>query len=129
MTALMGAKFLGMRQIIAVDIVPWKLELAKELGATDILDSTQTKDIVADIKTLTRGGAGYSVDCTGVPRVIEQSIECLASSGVAAMVGVPAPGLKGAIDLNKFLVGNKVLKGVIDGGSNPPEVSDIDPLC
>lgn len=72
LTALMGAKYLKARQIIAVDIQASKFPLAKELGATDVINGRETSDVVAKIKEITGGiGADFAVDATGVPKVIE----------------------------------------------------------
>lgn len=42
----MAAKYLGVRQIIGVDIFDHKLPLAKELGCTEVLNSTTVVDVV-----------------------------------------------------------------------------------
>lgn len=87
LTAMMGAKYLKMRQIICVDIQDSKLKISKELGATDVINSKEIPDIVDHIKKLTGGGADFCVDCTGVPAVIEQMIAILGNLGTAATVG------------------------------------------
>lgn len=75
LTALMAAKYLGLKQIIAVDIEPSRLKLAKELGATHVVNSGEA-DAVAEIKKITEGGAAFAVECTGIIKCLEQSIEC-----------------------------------------------------
>ena len=65
--------------------------------------------------------ATYAVDCTGLLRVIEDMIECLAPQGTAALVGVPPSGKKIQLDPLTFLLDNKKLAGVIEGDSNPVE--------
>ena len=72
--ALMAAKGMTTSQIIAVDIMPKKLAMAKELGATDIINSGHTEDVVGEIKRMTGGGPDFSIDCTGSARVIEDII-------------------------------------------------------
>ena len=87
LSAVMAAKYLSVRQIIAVDIFDHKLPLAKELGATDIVNSTKTDDLVQHIKDLTGGGGvDYAVDCSGVPAVIEAMLSMLGMRGTAATV-------------------------------------------
>jgi len=122
LTALMAAKYMGIRQIIAVDIVDKKLELAKELGATHLVNS-RTSNAVKEIKKLTGEGANYTIDCTGVLKVIEQIIEALAPCGTAATVGVPPANSKIQIDPLDFLLANKKYVGVIEGDSVPADVS------
>jgi Zn-dependent alcohol dehydrogenase len=81
LTALMGAKYLGVEQIVAVDLIDSRLEMAKQLGATHVVNSKEVVDMPKHIAELTGGGAAYCIDCTGVPRVIETTIECLAALG------------------------------------------------
>lgn len=75
MTALMAAKYLGLKQIIGVDIQQSRLDLARELGATHTINSTDT-DTVTEIKKITGGGAAFVVECTGIVKCLEASIEC-----------------------------------------------------
>lgn len=81
LTALMGSKYMGVKQIIAVDLVDSRLEMAKEIGATHIVNSKNISDMPKHIAELTAGGAVYCIDCTGVPKVIETIIECIAPLG------------------------------------------------
>ena len=75
LTALMAAKYLNVQQIIGVDIQPSKLELAKELGATHLINSLEV-DPVQEIKKITGGGAAFAIECTGVIKCLEAAIEC-----------------------------------------------------
>ena len=74
LAALMAAKYLGVQQIVAVDLVEEKLELARQLGATDTINPKEAKDVVAKVKETCKktSGATYSIDATGVLKVIEQ---------------------------------------------------------
>ncbi|KAJ4377162.1 hypothetical protein N0V86_006603 [Didymella sp. IMI 355093] len=131
LTALMAAKHMGVGQIIAVDIVPEKLQMVKELGATDTIVSNEQSNVVEAIKKTSKSGAGatFAIDCTGVLRVIEDMVACLAPQGTAAVVGVPPPDAKISIDPLMFLLDNKKLIGVIEGDSNPenfiPELIEL----
>ncbi len=122
--ALMAARYAGCGRIIAVDVVDAKLDLAVELGATDRINSRGGVDVVAEIRKMTGGrGATMAVDCTGILKVIEDMVESIGPEGVAVLVGVPPQGAKVAIDPLTFLLDNKRLMGVIEGDSNPAEVS------
>lgn len=121
LTAIMGAKYCGAKQIIAVDIQPSKLPLAKEVGATHLVNSREHPDIVAHIKELTGGtGVDFAVDCSGVIPVIEKMIDCLAMFGTAATVGVPPTGKKVAVDPLQMLLYSRKYVGVREGDSDPP---------
>ncbi|KAJ4984195.1 AreB protein [Stagonosporopsis vannaccii] len=123
LTALMAAKHLDVGQIIAADIVQEKLQMAKELGATDTLNPKNHTNVAEAIKKVSSSGAGatFAIDCTGVLRVIEDMVACLAPQGTAAVVGVPPPDARISIDPLMFLLDNKKLIGVIEGDSNPEE--------
>jgi Zn-dependent alcohol dehydrogenase len=81
LTALMGAKHLKVEQIVAVDLTDSRLQMAKELGATHIVNSKDIADMPKHITELTNGGATFCIDCTGVPKVIETMIDCIAPLG------------------------------------------------
>ncbi|KAK7190637.1 Aryl-alcohol dehydrogenase 2 [Paraphaeosphaeria sporulosa] len=119
LTTLMAAKYLDVGIIIAVDIVQEKLDMGKDLGATHTVNSRELTDVVEAIKEITKGGAAYAIDCTGIISVIEVMIECLAPLGTAAIVGVPPSGKKISLDPLSFLLENKRLIGVIEGDSDP----------
>ncbi len=82
---MIGAK-MGAR-VIAVDVVPYRLELAKKLGASEVLDGSKL-DPVKAIKELTGGeGAEATLECTARPQVRVQTIESAKLFGRACLVG------------------------------------------
>lgn len=87
MAAIMAAKIRGCSKIIAVDVVPSRLELALELGATHAVNGKEV-DTVATIKEITNGGANYSVECSGIPMLIKQALQCLRRLGKCCLVSV-----------------------------------------
>ncbi|MFC0330691.1 NAD(P)-dependent alcohol dehydrogenase [Paenibacillus sepulcri] len=90
LSAVMAAKIIGCSRIIAVDIIPSRLELAKELGATHVINGNEA-DAVAEIRRITNGGANYSIDTTGVTEIGIQTAEAIRVKGTAAfVVKVPA---------------------------------------
>ena len=120
--ALMAAKAVGADNIIAVDIVASKLEVAKSLGATHVINSSQLTDISGEINRLSGGGVDGAVDTTGIPEVIEQGIKSLGHAGTIALVGVARPEQTVAIDPLAFLISCKRLIGVIEGACDPAKV-------
>jgi S-(hydroxymethyl)glutathione dehydrogenase/alcohol dehydrogenase len=86
-----GARIGGARQIIGVDIVEGKLELARRLGATHVVDGSKD-DPVKAIRALT-GGAGvdHAFEAVGNATLVRQAIESLAIRGTATIVGVLPP--------------------------------------
>ena len=94
MAALAAAELRNARTIIAVDLDPKKLELAKEFGATHTVDASST-DPVEAIKELTDGfGADVCVEAVGNPKVLEQAFYARDLAGRVVQVGVPTPDMK-----------------------------------
>lgn len=125
MSAVMAAKMRGARIIIAVDLQPQRLELAKKLGATHgVIGSDQ--DIFTQIQNITgTNGVDYSVDCAGVPQVVEKALDCLGTRGKAATVGAPSPGQRAGVDVFSHLVNGRQYIGCCEGDSVPQTVSIV----
>ena len=89
--AIAGAKVAGATTIIAVDMDPRKLEIAKGFGATHTVDAS-TEDTVERVRELTGGfGADVVVDAVGLPQTYEQAFYARDLAGRVVLVGVPAP--------------------------------------
>lgn len=94
MAAIAAAQLRNARTIIAVDLDPRKLELAKEFGATHTVDASST-DPVEAIRELTDGyGADVCVEAVGNPAVLEQAFFARDLAGRVVQVGVPTPDMK-----------------------------------
>lgn len=118
LSSVMAARVAGASTIIAVDIVPSRLELALELGATHVVNSKET-DVVEAIREITGGGADYALESTGRTAVLELGIEALGSLGAIGVVGAPPLGTKAAFDVNSLLLGGRSIRGIVEGDSVP----------
>ena len=89
-----GARIGGARQIIGVDVFDSKLEMAKRVGATHVVNSAKD-DPVKAVRALT-GGAGvdHAFEAVGNTTLVRQAIESLAIRGTATIVGVLPPDAK-----------------------------------
>ncbi len=87
LAALQGCRIAGASRIIAVDTMDWKLDLARDLGATDTL-STGSGDAVAEVIEMTGGGVDYAFECIGLQPTILQAVGMAAKGGAAVLVGV-----------------------------------------
>jgi S-(hydroxymethyl)mycothiol dehydrogenase len=95
--AIAGARLNGARKVIAVDLDPRKLELARQFGATDGVDASK-EDVVARVQELTGGnGADVCIEAVGHPKVLEQAFYARDLAGTLVQVGVPTPDMR--IDL------------------------------
>jgi S-(hydroxymethyl)mycothiol dehydrogenase len=95
--AVAGARLAGASKIIAIDLDPGKLELARQFGATDVIDASR-QDVVAAVQNLTGGnGADVCIEAVGNPTVMEQAFYARDLAGILVQVGVPTPDMR--IDL------------------------------
>lgn len=89
MNALMGAVVAGAERIVAVDTNPTKLELARELGATDTFLAGNA-DTVAAIRDATDGGVDWAVETAGVGEAMELAYAITARGGTTVSAGLPS---------------------------------------
>ncbi len=95
--AIAGARLAGAAKIIAVDLDTGKLELARQFGATHVIDAS-SEDVVPAIQALTNGfGADVCIEAVGNPSVMEQAFYARDLAGTLVQVGVPTPDMR--IDL------------------------------
>ncbi len=93
LSVIQGAVMVGADRIIGIDVNPGKFELARRLGATDLLDPAETGDIVEAIVEMTQGGVDYSFECIGNVEVMGQALACTARGwGQAVIIGVAGAG-------------------------------------
>lgn len=114
----MAARVVGATTIIAVDVVPSRLELAKELGATHVVNSRE-QDVVEAIKAIIGSGLNFALESTGRPEVLGQAIEALGLLGAIGVVGAPKLGTKAEFDVNNLLLSGRTIRGIVEGDSVP----------
>jgi S-(hydroxymethyl)glutathione dehydrogenase / alcohol dehydrogenase len=91
LSVVQGARIAGAGRIVAVDMVPAKLALAKQLGATDTVDASGT-DAVEALRALVPEGLDFVFDAIGKVQTTEQAIAALGLGGAAVIVGLPPAG-------------------------------------
>ena len=91
LSCVQGARLAGASRIIAIDIMPEKLELALRLGATAGIDSSATDAVVA-LRKMVPEGLDYVFDAIGKISTTEQAIAALGLGGAAVIVGLPPTG-------------------------------------
>ena len=119
LSAIMGAVIAGCSPIIAVDVRPERLALARELGATHAIDAG-TGGTVAAIEAIVPGGVRYSVETAGAVLSFKDAIECLAKRGICGLVTVPLLGQPFEFSPLSILKGRSLV-GVLEGSSVPDE--------
>lgn len=120
LAAIMAAKIGGCLNIIGVDVVDSRLELAKELGATHVING-KNADAVAEIMKITGKGCEYAIDNTANVVCINQALDCLAFFGTAITMGTTGPNKIPVLPQTQLMVGQKALVGAIQGDVRPKE--------
>ena len=122
---LAGAKIAGADPIIAIDLLPEKLEFAKEFGATHTVNASEV-DAVEAVRELSGGGVDFAFDAIGAEVTMRQILEVARPGvlgahrgGTAVVVGIP----QGPITFPRgaFPMGEKSYIGSLGGSSHPVE--------
>ncbi len=116
---IQGAKLAGAERVIAVDLHPEKLELAKTFGATDVVNASDG-DAVGDVVEMTKGGVDYSFEAIGLAPTVQQAIGMLRVGQTAYMVGVPPVGRGLEIPAGMMVLTGRGVQGVFMGSNHFP---------
>ncbi|KAJ5965127.1 NAD/NADP dependent alcohol dehydrogenase [Penicillium vulpinum] len=121
MGALMTAKITKCKAIIVVDRIQSRLELAKELGATHTIDTSAADFSTLDVavRSLIPTGASIAVDTTGIPAIIEQSIQSTKFRGKMVLIGAPPFDYKLSFNATEHLNSGRSILGCIEGDCDP----------
>jgi len=117
LSAILGAVVCGYTTIIAVARRPESLKLAKELGATHTVNTTEV-DPVEAIRDITGGGAEFTLECAGNPNLLRQAVDALPRLGVCGLLGVVPPGTEVGLDMD-LLMNGRTVKGILGGDGHP----------
>jgi S-(hydroxymethyl)glutathione dehydrogenase/alcohol dehydrogenase len=114
LSAIQGCRIAGASRIIAIDTMPWKLELAKSMGATDGING-KDGDSVAQVMSLVKGGVDYAFECIGTKQTAAQIVAMIRKGGLAVLVGVVPIGQMVEISGFDIVLGGKKLVGSMMG--------------
>lgn len=119
LSAVMAAKLAGCGTIIGVDAVPSRLELAKECGATQVINGRECPDIAAEVLRITGGlGANFALESSGAAALVKPMLLCLGKEGKAVVVSFVGGSVD--MDLTMLFVGScRSLAGTVEGAANP----------
>lgn len=107
LAAINGAAIAGAGVIIAIDRVESKLELAKVMGATHVINASQC-DAVGEVLELTRGGCDYTFEAIGLKATAEQAFKMLGAGGTATIIGMIPVGTMVELHGVDFLAEKKI---------------------
>ena len=117
LNVIQGGVLASAGKIIAVDTVPYKLELAEQMGATHFINSAQ-EDPVQRIIEITGGGADYAFEVVGFPSIVRQAIDSVRMTGTAVVVGVQPEGQDVSVE-GWHLLEDRTLMGAFHGAARP----------
>jgi aryl-alcohol dehydrogenase len=118
MAAVMAARIAGASRIFAVDVVPERLALAKELGATAAIDGSKA-DALAEILAATRTGVDRALDTTADDRVIAQAIDCVGPLGTCGLIANKNSAQIAPVKILGAMLRGKTIRGIVQGDSVP----------
>lgn len=107
LSCINGAAIAGASRIIAIDMVPSKLDLARKFGATDTINGRENDPIEA-VKELTGGGVHYAFEAIGLKQTAEQAFGMLRNGGTATVIGMIPPGDMVTLHGPDFLMEKKI---------------------
>lgn len=128
LSAVQGAVLRGADEIVVVDVVPEKLDVARAVGATHTVDASEGEPVERIRESI--GGVDYAFDVVGDTTVAEQALDVLKPTGTAVLVGIP-PGGKQPLDVDIYslVTGEQTLQGSFNGSYNLslaiPKLADL----
>ncbi len=114
--AIQGARIAGAAEIVAVDTIDAKLDMAKKFGATHAV----TPDALEGLKNEITAGEGfdYALECVGHPQTIRQAYDVTRRGGTAVIVGVGRIEQQVQFSAFELFYAEKNLKGSMYGSAN-----------
>ena len=104
------AKHVGARNVVVTDMIPYRLDLAKKLGATRVVDVSKEslKDVQRELGMV--GGFDVGMEMSGSPQALEQMIENMYNGGRMALLGLQPDGA--GIEWSKVIFNGLFIKGI-----------------
>ncbi len=118
LNVIQGARMVGAKQIVGVDINSGRKALGEQFGMTDFVNPKELQgDVVGHLVELTGGGADYSFECIGNVTTMRQALECAHKGwGESIIIGVAGAGQE--ISTRPFqLVTGRSWRGTAFGGA------------
>jgi alcohol dehydrogenase len=118
LNALLGAGVAGARAIVAVDLDPRKLELARQLGATDAVDAREA-DAAERVKALVPGGVDLAFEMAGSVKAMDLAYRITRRGGTTVTAGLPNPSQMWSLSPVGLVAEERTVKGSYVGGAVP----------
>ena len=118
LSALLGAAACSAWPLVAVDVVPDKLALARELGASHCIDAREG-DVAARVREATAGGAEFAIETAGNEGVLATAYAATRRGGTTITVGLPAPDRSFSVPAVSLVAEERTVKGCYMGSAVP----------
>jgi Zn-dependent alcohol dehydrogenase len=119
LNTLFGAQVAGASQVVAIDIHDDKLDLAKKLGATDVVNA-KDPDAVQKVKDLTSGGVDFGFEMAGSVQAMELAYRVTRRGGTTVTAGLPHPDARWQLQHVNLTAEERTIKGSYVGSCVPP---------
>jgi alcohol dehydrogenase len=120
LSAVMAAREAGAARIIAIDLLPAKLDLARACGATDCFDARDPQ-MVPQVLESTNGGVDHAFEISGDLAALETAQKIVVRGGEVIGVGVGKATATFTVNHLPWVTGEQVLRGSAMGGGVPSE--------
>ena len=117
LNVVQGCRLAGAARILAADTNPAKLDLARQVGATDALDLSSTS-LTDAVRAVLPGGVDYAFEVIGIPSLVEELFELTRAGGTCVAVGSTPPGSHVSISMQSLFPQRRLL-GCMAGGNVP----------
>lgn len=117
LSAILGARLAGALEIVAVDRVAAKLQLARQLGATQAVQADG--DPAESVRRLTGGGVDYAFEAVGSPEVLAQAFAATRRGGTTVTIGLPHPDRRLTLPPVTLVAEERTLMGSYMGSAVP----------
>jgi alcohol dehydrogenase len=118
LAALLGARYCNASHIVAVDLAPAKLALARELGATHTFNGADP-GVVEAIRETTRGGVDYAFEMAGAAKAMELAYRITRRGGTTITAGLPHPQVTFSVPHVSLVAEERTVKGSYLGSCVP----------
>ena len=119
LAAVMGAALTGAHPVIAIDIDPVKLELARRVGATHVVDAARSDVVERGPRDLRRRGAVDDRSRRPARRRCGRRSRACGPRGTLVAIGLSSSRRHGAVPINELVQRQKRIVGALYGSSNP----------
>jgi alcohol dehydrogenase len=117
-SSLLAAIAAGSRDVVAIDRLESKLEMARSLGATAAF-SASDPDVIAKVKDATGGGVDYAFEMAGVVPALELAYRITRRGGTTVTAGLPNPAAQWSLQAVSLIAEERTIKGSYIGSCVP----------